>query len=118
MMGVSLPPAIIAALRAFASARDRGISYTVRALLKASPDPEWQKFLAASTGELDSLVSKTLADSRAKAKEREAAELRKALADPFWNPAKAAHRRRELAAGRPDPYEPVADDDSDDDVEI
>lgn len=114
MMGVSLPPDMETALRAFAESKMWGISQTVKLLLSHSPDPDWQRFLSTAKGELiDELRA-----ARAKEKEKEKEEERKALADPHWNPAKAAHRAREMRAGRPDPYEPVADDGSDDDVEI
>lgn len=111
MLGISLPPAMEAALRALADMEERGISHTVRMLLKSAPNPEWQRLLASTVAQIDAARVAARANALAKAKAGEAEDTRLALASPYWNPAKAAQERARMASGK-------SDDDSDDDFEI
>lgn len=110
MMGISLPADMEAALRAFAKMQERGISQTVRMLLKVAPNPDWQRLLALTAAELQNEVIA----ARAKAQVRADEEERKALASPHWNPAKAERERRNLARSKA----PAREHEDDDDVEI
>lgn len=110
MVGLSLPPDMEAALRTFAKLHERGLSQTVRMLLKAAPDPEWQRLLALTAAELQAEATVARAKSQARADKEEL----EALASPHWNPAKAERERRNAARGNA----PARKADDDEDVEI